>query len=137
MHSCQTDKQPGVVIKVDFEKIYDKTHWDYLLEVLTSRKFGTKWIQRITQWLYSSQSCVLINDTLSEYFYCKIGVRQGDPLSPFWYILAANTLSKIFFKGRHQDKIVGLVLPAYTISPWQIVIMLMIEFSSWQPHKIM
>ena len=36
LHSCQTTKQQGVVVKVDFEKAYDKIHWDYLIEVLES-----------------------------------------------------------------------------------------------------
>lgn len=82
IHSCQTNQQSGVVIKVDFEKAYDKIHWDYLLEVLRSRKFGTKWIEWIKYWLYSSQSCLIINGELTNYFYCERKVRQGDPLSP-------------------------------------------------------
>lgn len=75
LHSCQISKQHGVVIKVNFEKFYNKIHWDYLLKVLYSKNFGTKWIQWITHWLYNSQSCILINDALSNYLYCKRGVR--------------------------------------------------------------
>lgn len=48
------NKEQGVVVKVDFEKVYDKIHSDYLLEVLINRNFGEKWIQWITTWLYSS-----------------------------------------------------------------------------------
>lgn len=44
IHSCQTQKQQRVVIKIDFEKTYDKIHWDYLLEVQKSRAFGSRWL---------------------------------------------------------------------------------------------
>ena len=108
LHSSFVNKQPGVVIKIDFEKTYDKIHWDYLIEILKSRNFELKWIQWITQWLYSSQSCLIVNEGLTKYFYCKRGVRQGDPLSPFLYILAADTLSKLFTKGRNANLVRGL-----------------------------
>lgn len=41
-------------------------------------------------------------------FFCKRGVRQGDPLSLFLFILAADTLSRIFSKGRQANLIKGL-----------------------------
>lgn len=71
IHHCQQTKQQGVVIKVDLEKAYDKIHWDYLLEILQSRGFGAKWIKWITEWLYSSQSCVNLNGELTPFFIVK------------------------------------------------------------------
>ena len=111
IHSCQADKAEGVIVKVDFEKAYDKINWHYLISILENRGFGSTWIQWINEWLISSQSCVNINGDLTDYFFCKRGVRQGDPLSPYLYILAADTLSKIFQKGRHAHSIVGLGPP--------------------------
>lgn len=60
------------------------------------------------QWLISSRSCVNIKGELSQYFFCKRGVRQGDLLSPVLYILAADSLCKIFNKARQNDLIIGL-----------------------------
>ena len=108
IHSCQTRNQPGVIVKVDFEKAYDTIHWEYLLEVLKLRGFSDTWINWISAWLHSSQSCINVNGELTQYFYCKRGVRQGDPLSPFLFILAADTLSQLFTKGRHAQLIKGL-----------------------------
>lgn len=65
----------------------------------------------IKPWLHSSQSCISINGELFSFFYCKRGVRQGDPLSPFRFILAADFLSIIFNKDRTQHVIKGLGPP--------------------------
>lgn len=107
IHYSKMHNQQGVIIKVDFEKAYDKINWEYLLEILNSRGFSHRWILWMNNWLRSSQSCISINGDLTPYFYCKRGVRQGDPLSPFLFILAADTLSKIFRKGRLAQIIQG------------------------------
>lgn len=71
IHYSKQHQQQGVIIKVDFEKAYDKINWEYLIEVLISRGFSYKWICWIEKWLHSSQSCVNINGDLTPYFYCK------------------------------------------------------------------
>ncbi|XP_078150904.1 uncharacterized protein LOC144546233 [Carex rostrata] len=108
IHYSKHHNQQGIVVKVDFEKAYDKIHWTYLLEILVSRGFHPTWISWIQSWLVSSQSCLTVNDELTPYFYCKRGVRQGDPLSPFLFILAADTLSRIFNKGNQAQTLQGL-----------------------------
>lgn len=85
--------------------------------MLHSRNFGPKWIQWITLWLHSSQSCININGELTDYFYCKRGIRQGDPLSPFLYILAVDILSKLFYKGRQAIVLQGLGPPCVDDRP--------------------
>lgn len=81
------------------------------MNILQSRGFDLKWILWISNLLISSQSCININGELVPYFYRKRGVRQGNPLSPYLYILAADTLSKIFQKRRSVGVIQGLGPP--------------------------
>lgn len=75
---------------------------------MQSRGFSDKWIAWIKLWLFSSSSCITINGTLTPYFSCKRVVRQVDPLSPYLFNLAVDTLSKIFKSGRDQNILIGL-----------------------------
>ena len=69
IHHCQVTKQQGVVIKIDFEKAYDKINWQYLIDLMLSRGFDDKWVAWMKLWLVSSQSCITINGQLTPYFF--------------------------------------------------------------------
>ncbi|KAJ4747435.1 RNA-directed DNA polymerase (reverse transcriptase)-related family protein [Rhynchospora pubera] len=108
IHDCKTSRQQGVIIKVDFEKAYDRVSWSYMDEVLTLRGFGNRWRGWIQSIFKSSLTCILFNGTPSIYFPCKRGLRQGDPLSPFLFNIAADTLARMFHRGRQAQIIHGL-----------------------------
>lgn len=74
LHYCKQNKEEGVVIKIDFEKAYDKVNWQFLKEMLITRGFDLKWVSWILQLLYSSTTCININGKLSSYFPCQRGV---------------------------------------------------------------
>jgi hypothetical protein len=44
IHSVHQSEEPGVVLKLDYEKAYDKVSWNFLLDVLTKRGSGQKWL---------------------------------------------------------------------------------------------
>lgn len=76
--------------------------------VLISRGFDLKWVSWILQLLYSSTTCININGRLSSYFPCRCGVQQGDPFSPFLFLLVGDVLCRLFNKGREAGILQGL-----------------------------
>ncbi|GJZ25345.1 RNA-directed DNA polymerase, eukaryota [Tanacetum coccineum] len=84
---CKAKKKQALIFKVDFEKAFDSVRWDFLDETLRKFGFGDKWCNWIQCCLKSSRGSILVNGSPTEEFQFGRGLKQGDPLSPFLFIL--------------------------------------------------
>ena len=100
-------KKPLLFLKLDIAKAFDSVHWSYILEVLKGFGFGQRWCDIVSLILATSSSRVLLNGTPGKKFLHKRGLRQGDPLSPLFFILMMEPLQKILLKATE----VGLLSP--------------------------
>jgi hypothetical protein len=87
--------EPGVLCKLDMEKAYDHVDWNFLLYLLKRCGFGEKWSSWIKHCISSVWFSMLINGSLSGFFGSSGGVRQGDLLSPFLFVLVMETFSRM------------------------------------------
>lgn len=108
MHNVHIKKQVGIIIKLNFEKTYDKVNWDFLISCHEVRGFSDKWCSWVKQILKHRTVSIKMNDEMGPYFQSFKGVRQGDPFSPFLFNMAAECLTKMILKAQKNHMIVGM-----------------------------
>ena len=115
VQACNRRKLPSLVLKLDFAKAFDTVNWAGLQCVLQARGFNQLWCQWMDCILSSSKSAVLVNGCPGSWITCKRGLRQGDPLSPYLFLLVADTLQALIksateIKHPIDDEAPGVVL---------------------------
>ncbi|KAJ0744136.1 putative RNA-directed DNA polymerase [Helianthus annuus] len=100
-----------LVFKVDFAKAYDSLNWKFLLRLMEKMNFPSKWVMWIKGCLASGMGSVLVNGSPSKEFKYKRGLRQGDPLSPFLFILATEVITLFINRAVQQGLFKGVQLP--------------------------
>ncbi|GJV61055.1 RNA-directed DNA polymerase, eukaryota [Tanacetum coccineum] len=103
-------KKQSVIFKVDFEKAYDSVHWEYLDDIMKKFGFGERWCGWIQSFLRSSRGSVIVNGSPTKEFQFYKGLKQGDPLSPFLFILVMKSLHISFQKVVDASMFKGIAL---------------------------
>lgn len=109
MHELRIKKQQGVIMKIDFEKAYDRVNWEFVEEVMKRKGFHEQFIQWVMLSVRSGRVCIKINGQLGTYFRTYRGLRQGDPISPILFNLAADVLVYTLDQAKNNGQLVGVV----------------------------
>ena len=86
-------KIKGFVVKLDIEKAFDKINWTFIDFMLLKKGFPQNWGQWISACITSVQYSILINGRPRGKIKPTRGIRQGDPISPFIFVLTMDYLS--------------------------------------------
>jgi retron-type reverse transcriptase len=99
-----------IILKLDFEKAFDRIEHKAIMDILHHKGFSAKWQLRMKMIMDSRTSSILLNGVPGKVFHYKRGIRQGDPLSPLLFVLAAD-LQSIVNSALHQG-VLSLPLPS-------------------------
>jgi hypothetical protein len=95
-------------LKLDMNKAYDRISWPFLTAVLMTMGFSIKWITWVSQCVQTISYSLLLNGSPTATFKPNRGLRQGDPLSPYLFLLCANILSCALLKQETLHNLKGI-----------------------------
>ncbi|GJV80075.1 RNA-directed DNA polymerase, eukaryota [Tanacetum coccineum] len=109
---CKHKRKRAMIFKVDFEKAFDSVKWDYLIDTLRAFGFGQKWCSWINGCFENATGSVLVNGSPTSEFQFHRGLKQGDHISPFLFILIMETLHLSFKRVIEANLFKGISINA-------------------------
>ena len=108
MHCKKKGKKGSLALKLDISKAYDHVEWPFLKEIMHKLGFPERWIDRVMSCFTTSSIYVLINGKPHGNIHPSRGIRQGDPLSPYLFLLCAEGFTSLLIKADLEGKIHGV-----------------------------
>ena len=103
MSFTQAKNLPGLLLFIDFEKAFDSLEWHFLEKCLELFNFGPDLIRWVNTFYKNVKSCIINNGQCSHYF--NVERRQGDPLSPYLFVICVEILA---IAVRNDENIKGI-----------------------------
>lgn len=97
-----------MALKLDMAKAYDRMEWKFLRSALNGMDFPTSFIELIIRCVTTVSYFVIINGEAGPSFSPQRGLRQGDPLSPIYFIICAEVFSCLLSKANFEGRLHGV-----------------------------
>ncbi|WP_222196283.1 RNA-directed DNA polymerase, partial [Modestobacter italicus] len=104
MHYYHRDAgPPRCALKIDIRKAYDSVNWEALFAILRHMGTHTHLLNCIVACVTTPMFSVAVNGELAGFFAGKKGLRQGDPMSPFLFVIVMEVLSRSLSRATMRD----------------------------------
>ncbi|KAA3486764.1 reverse transcriptase [Gossypium australe] len=82
-------------VKLDMIKAYDRVEWHFTAEIMKRMGFEPRWVESLMECVSIVSYSVVFNGHIGENFHPTRGLRQGDPLSSFLFLIRGEGLSSL------------------------------------------
>ncbi|XP_072074147.1 uncharacterized protein [Arachis hypogaea] len=127
VHWLKLRKKEAAIIKLDFQKAYDRVKWSFVDIVLQKMGFGRRLRAWVMECVGTASMSVLINGSPTKPFMMERGLRQGDPISPFLFILVVDILHRMIGEVVRNGRISPLMTLPTRGGPWKDICQLQIK----------
>jgi hypothetical protein len=104
----QRNKSPYFALKIDMMKAYDCIEWAYLHGCLSKLGFDSTWLSLVMCCVTTARYAIKVNGDRTSPVVPSRGIRQGDPISPYLFLMCTEGLSCLLQKRESRGKLQGL-----------------------------
>ncbi|KAA3462149.1 reverse transcriptase [Gossypium australe] len=97
-----------MAVKLDMSRAYDRVEWGFLEKMMSKMGFNPNWIHLIMKCISIVSYSVVLNNQAGSLFSPTRGLRQGDPLSPFLFLICGEGLSSLIRMAQQEEKLKGV-----------------------------
>jgi hypothetical protein len=109
IHEMHKKKQNGLILKIHFEKAYNKINCPFVQQTLRMKGCSPKCCQWVASFMEGGHVGVKVNDQVGKHFQTKEDVRQDDPLSPILFNIIVNILAILIKRAKAEGQIEGVI----------------------------
>lgn len=110
MQNKRSGRDAYAALKLDMSKAYDRVEWSFMEKLMKKIGFHDRWVDMIMKCISTVTYRIKVNGALTDQIRPSRGLRQGDPLSPYLFLLCAEGFSSLINDAEARGGIQGVTI---------------------------